>query len=325
VPVVSRDGKQIAYTALEYDTNVVEIPLDGSAPRNLIATGRLEHSPVWSPRGREFAYVTDRTGADEIWIRNVETGRELPIVTPQSFSGGNIEFLTTPAYSPGGDRLAFVRHNRTNPENRDATEIWIAPATGGAPVRLTDIKGAQWAPTWSPEGNWIAFTAQGPPSGIMKVRVGGSEAAEMLWPLDISVLRTVAEWTPKGDWVAAPSKDGVILLGPDGKNRRILRKPAFAAMTWSRDASILYGLEETAAGQRIVAVNVGHGGEKELARIPSGLRLGSIWIPGTKMSLSPDGKSLAATTVRQTGDVWLLENFDRPSLWQRLFRSAPLR
>jgi eukaryotic-like serine/threonine-protein kinase len=320
VPAVSPDGKQIAFTEIDYDSNVVEIPLDGSPIRNLVATGRLEHSAVWSPRGREFAYVTDRSGVDEIWIRNVETGREQPVVTERSFPRGDNEFLTTPAYSPDGERIAFVRHNRSNPKNRDATEIWIAPATGGVPVPLADVKGAQWAPTWSPDGKWIAFTSQGPPSGVMKARVGGNEPGEMLWTLDLSVLRCVAEWSPKGDWIAIPAKEGTILLSPDGKQKRMLRSPAFSAVTWSHDGTVLYGLDGAESRQRIVAVNVASGQEREAARLPSGVQLGSIWIPGWKMSLSPDSKSLAVTTIHQSGDIWLLENFETPSLWRRIFR-----
>jgi Tol biopolymer transport system component len=317
-PAVSPDGKQIAYTEEEYDTNIVEIPLDGSAMRNLVATGRLEHSAVWSPRGKEFAYVTDRSGVDEIWIRNVETGREQPVVTPRSFPRADNEFLTTPAYSPDGERLAFVRHNRSNPKNRDATEIWIVAATGGVPVPLADVKGAQWAPTWSPDGNWIAFTSQGPPSGVMKARVGGNEPGEMLWTLDLSVLRCVPEWSPKGDWIAVPSKDGTVLVSPDGKNNRVLRSHAFSAMTWSRDGTILYGLEEGGPQQRIIAVNVASGQEREAARVPPGVVLSAIWIPGAKMSLAPDGKSVTATTVHIGGDIWLMENFDTLPLWRRI-------
>jgi eukaryotic-like serine/threonine-protein kinase len=320
VPAVSPDGKQIAYSEMEFDTDVVEIPLDGTPMRNLIATGRLEHSAVWSPRGKEFAYVTDRSGVDEIWIRNVETGHEQPVVTPQSFPNGKNEFLLSPVYSPDGERLAFVRHNRSNPKNRDATEIWIVSATGGAPVPLADSKGAQWAPTWSPDGNWIAYTSQGPPSGVRKVRVGGNEPGETLWTRNLVVLQCVPEWSPMGDWIAVSTKDGVVLIKPDGKESRVLRTRGFSAMTWSRDGATLYGLDEGDAQQRIIAVEVSSGHEREAVRLPPAVHLGAIWIPGIKMSLSPDGKSLAATAIRQSGDIWLLENFDTPSLWRRILR-----
>ncbi len=117
-PAVSPDGKQIAYSEMDFDTDIVEIPLDGSPMRNLIATGRLEHSAVWSPRGKEFAYVTDRSGVDEIWVRNVETGHEQPVVAPGSFPRGRNEFLLSPVYSPDGERIAFSSPQPFQPQAR---------------------------------------------------------------------------------------------------------------------------------------------------------------------------------------------------------------
>jgi len=107
----------------------------------------------------------------------VETGREQPVVTPRSFPRGDNEFLTTPAYSPDGERIAFVRHDRSNPKNGDATEIWIVPATGGIPVPLADVKGAQWAPTWSPDGKRIAVAGAGPSVNLYDAETGALTAS----------------------------------------------------------------------------------------------------------------------------------------------------
>jgi hypothetical protein len=69
---------------------------------------------------------------------------------------------------------------------------------------------------------------------------------------------------------------------------------------------------------------VATGQDREAARVTPSVHLGTMWIPGWKMSLSPDSKSLAATAVRQSGDIWLMENFETPPLWQRIFRQAEL-
>ena len=39
-------------------------------------------------------------------------------------------------------------------------DVWVVPTEGGTAVRLTDYEGFEAQPIWSPDGKWIAFTAE---------------------------------------------------------------------------------------------------------------------------------------------------------------------
>src|SRR4029079_13700222 len=66
-PSSSPDGGRLVFATGEPDYDLVEVSLAGNATRPLLATARSESDPVWSPDGTLFAYVTDRSGQDEIW------------------------------------------------------------------------------------------------------------------------------------------------------------------------------------------------------------------------------------------------------------------
>ncbi|MCP5110594.1 MAG: hypothetical protein GY953_07140, partial [bacterium] len=84
-PAVSPDGEKIVFAASTMDFNIVELPLDGSPVRDLLATSRDEFFAVWSPVREQFVYVTDREGSSAIWLRNVAEGTDRPLVAPDDF------------------------------------------------------------------------------------------------------------------------------------------------------------------------------------------------------------------------------------------------
>lgn len=316
-PSLSPDGSRLAYTAMDHDFDIGEFGLDGSPMRKLIATHRLEHSPAWSPKNEEYAYVTDRTGVDEIWIRTPGRDRDQPVVTPKLFRDNRVKFLISPAFSPDGERLAFVRLGQPTGASRDVTEIWTVPVSGGIPVRLTTAKGSQWAPTWSPDGAWIAFSTEGPPAGLMKARVGSDGRAEMLHPTPGLYPFSTPDWSPTGDVIAFHTREGTLLLSPDGQKKRVLRKPSLAASAWSRDGKTLYGFTAADGRQTIVEINVATGAERLISVMPQDYRVRAILSPALRISLSPDGKSLATSIGVISGDLWQLENFLPPMKWWR--------
>lgn len=58
-------------------------------------------------------------------------------------------FPKDPALSPDGNEVCFVF----------AGDLWLVPFSGGDARRLTDTKAQEWGPSWSPDGQWIAFNA----------------------------------------------------------------------------------------------------------------------------------------------------------------------
>ncbi|MCU0237263.1 MAG: S41 family peptidase [Acidobacteria bacterium] len=93
-------------------------------------------------------------------------------------------FMTYPDIH--GDRIAFVYEGN----------LWLAPDAGGTAQRLTSFPGTASAPKFSPDGRWIAFSADydGPPS-VYLMPAGGGEPRRLTWqPGNLQVVA----WTPDG-------------------------------------------------------------------------------------------------------------------------------
>ena len=70
-----------------------------------------------------------------------------------------------PAWSPDGKSLAFTSNRSTpDPDRSFNTDIWVVDAEnsdkGAHLAQITTNPGADWAPSWSPDGKWITFVTQ---------------------------------------------------------------------------------------------------------------------------------------------------------------------
>jgi Tol biopolymer transport system component len=316
-PAVSPSGREIAFTDQKEDYDLVEIPLDGSAPRTLLATSRNETDPAWSPAGSQYAYVTDRSGAQEVWLRSRDGTLERPLVTRESFQDATL-LISGLAVSPDGRRVAYQRRGPAG------FKVWTSAVAGGPAVQLILDDSYQDSPTWSPDGNWIAYAlSRGGRRALMKVRVGAGEAPLVL--KEGIVYPSNPKWSPNGALVTCETPEGFSVISADGKQARTLVEEAPLAHAWSTDSRSIYAIRGDDLRLQLVSIDVASGRETALRTDLGPVPPSSAPLAG--LSLAPDGRSLLTSIVRLRGDVWLLSGFEqRPNrLFARLLptRHAP--
>lgn len=129
--------------------------LDGSEAKALTKTGGKVYDFAASPDGERIVYsvVNDKTGTD-LWVMTRE-GAEAKILV----SCGS-DRCSTPAWSPDSLRLAYSREPAGIAPGapNGAPRVWTADATTGQTAPLfKDPQLIGYNPTWSPNGNWLAF------------------------------------------------------------------------------------------------------------------------------------------------------------------------
>jgi len=75
------------------------------------------------------------------------------------------------------------------------------------------------SPTWSPDGEWLAFrSSSGSEGRLLKVRVGSAGPVEEI--AATCQVRTMPEWSPTGEWIASVDAGcGTMLVSPTERPR----------------------------------------------------------------------------------------------------------
>jgi tricorn protease len=154
-PTIKDVGKQIGGGVLSPDANravftargdIFTVPAEKGTIRNLTATpGIREREASWSPDGKNVAYLSDRTGEYEIWIRPADgKGEEKQLTT------GSKTYKMQLDWSPDSKHLAV---------SDAAMNLWIVDADSGRMKKIDQgASGEIRSWNWSPQSDWIAYT-----------------------------------------------------------------------------------------------------------------------------------------------------------------------
>jgi eukaryotic-like serine/threonine-protein kinase len=184
-PAVAASG-QIAFSSVVENVDVWRVPVD---ERTGVATGPLERvtdSPA-SDRlrrisfdGKTMVFISSRTEADEVWIRDIPSGRERQV------SHGGADDATI---SPDGTRIVFSR------VEAGTRSLAVVNAEGGAPSPVCADCGIP--ADWSSDCKHLLL-GKGQPSRLTLYDVSTAEQAELTahptWNLHQARLSPDAQW-----------------------------------------------------------------------------------------------------------------------------------
>ena len=157
-PSWSPDGKRIAFMSDRDGNNEIYVmDADGRNQRNLTNHLNGDWDPAWSPDGKRIAFVTAREEDDwdnDIYVMDVDGGNQRNLTNDPHVDWD-------PAWSPDGKRIVFVsgRDGHFRGGFGTTSEIYLMDADGGNEQRLTENRQNDWMPSWSPDGERIAFAS----------------------------------------------------------------------------------------------------------------------------------------------------------------------
>jgi Tol biopolymer transport system component len=305
-PAVSPDGRRIAYASEEVDFDLVLLTSDGRSRRSVLATARNEMDPVWAPAGDQMAFITDRTGAIEIWLRSRDGQWERPLVTQQDFGEFETQTLGSLAFSPDGRTLAYQR------SSLGSFRIWLSPVGGGPPVQLIDGDVFQAAPSWSPDGEWLSYASHG--GGVFsvnKIRVGEKKPVVLF---EQSFEYPQSAWSPDGRWILCKSSGALVRIPADGGPAHPVVQDIVYAFTWAPDSRHVFVLQnsERPGHFGLAKVDVFTGEQTTLNADLGPVPIANQPIRG--LSLLP-GAGFLTSFASARSDIWILEGFDPSRRW----------
>lgn len=193
-PTYSPDGSRIAFQ-LGMQPDIATMNVFGSDLRVLTRSPAHDGQPAYSPSGRRIAFLSVRTGSTTLWIMRADGTNQHQVVP----AGTD---LTNVAWSPNGRQLVFGSYfDLERKFQAEFADLWSIRPDGTGLRRLTDRRGNDFYPAFSPDGASIVYVRQSlPPPGTRQLWIMAADGTDKRLLTDR--VGTPPVWSPDGRWIA---------------------------------------------------------------------------------------------------------------------------
>jgi tricorn protease len=168
--------------------DIFTAPVEKGPVRNLTnSSGAHDKWPKWSPDGSKIAYMSDKTGEDELWTVAQDGSSK-----PEQITTGGKAFRYFPEWSPDGKRIAFGdkdgRLYVVTLDDKKLTEI--AHSTRG---QILDYR-------WAPRGNHLSYSINNP-NGFGSIYIWSASDGKTHRVTGEYFDSGLAAWDPDGNYL----------------------------------------------------------------------------------------------------------------------------
>ena len=250
---VSPSNKRAAIAA---HGEIFTIATDRGEPQRVTETPWKEESPRWSPNGKWIAFVSDRTGRQEIWISD-ELGKN-----PKKLSDADCD-KSSIVWAPDSKSLVW--------SGSDHKLRRVEVESGKTDVVASSEVGPVSTPQFSPDGKWLSYAKE---DKLLRSHVYLLELAtsqEHIISSDQFLIARGAKWTADGKKLLLLGGTGVqSIASTGGRGSSQLYAVSFARIEkdpTDRDINTEEQAEAAAAQEAPAGGRGGRGGAASAANV----------------------------------------------------------
>ncbi|MFN2499940.1 MAG: DPP IV N-terminal domain-containing protein, partial [Pyrinomonadaceae bacterium] len=183
---LSPKGERALFTARG---DIFTAPIEKGATRNLTHSSNAHDKwAAWSPDGSRIAFISDRTGEEELYIIQQDGLKPAEQIT----SGGRA-MRYQPEWAPDGKRIAF--------SDKDG-KVYVVTLADKKIVEIADEPHGQVRDyVWSPRGNYLAFSLNAGPNRFSALYIWGVSDGKLRKVTDDMFNSGAPAWDPQGNYL----------------------------------------------------------------------------------------------------------------------------